>query len=134
MNKCAWAFAIVAAAAGCGDTCEERSGTYEAVYSERSGTCGRMPSETLYVHEQPASPPAPCTDGEIRYSDDNCEVTNVNVTCPEEGLSSDVLTTSGKYTWNEDGSAAFGSVTVTVRTLSGRVRCQSSYDVTVTRL
>lgn len=126
--------ALAVAVTGCGDTCAERSGTYEAVYTERSGTCGQMATETLIVDEQPTSVPEPCTDGEIRYSDDNCEVTNINVTCPGGGLPGDTMISNGKYTWDESGDVGFGFVTITVQSARGSTRCQSSYDVSISRL
>lgn len=127
------ALVFSAAAAGC-DACDDRSGTYTVEYVETGGTCGNMRPATLYFHNQPDAVPEPCTDGEVRHSDDNCEMTNINVACPEDSIRGEVMITNGKYTWNADGAAGFGSVTITVQAANGRVRCQGSYDVTITRL
>jgi hypothetical protein len=128
---CAFGLLVV----GCGTTCADRSGVYRSVYTERSGTCGELEPSTFSAEEQPTSVELPCTDGEIRYSDDNCEVSNINVTCPGGELPGDRgIVLNSKYTWNEEGDAAFGVSTILILGAGGRTRCQSTYDVSVTRL
>jgi hypothetical protein len=110
--------------------CAQRSGTYRMVLAERSGNCGS--AETVEtIDAQPSKPPPPCTAGEIRYSEDNCEVTNVNVTCPTTEGGTSVI--NGKYTWSKDGSSGAGTMAMTIGDNLGLV-CQSSYDVTLERL
>jgi hypothetical protein len=145
MNKSfASAFAIatvpvlVACSASDGSTtgpCAQRSGTYQFDFTERSGTCGAMTESISTLDAQPTSPPSPCTSGEIRYSSDNCEVTNVDVVCPQDGVATGATSTmNGKYDWAKDGSAGAGVMAVAIKDSSGLVICQSSYDVTAKRL
>jgi hypothetical protein len=97
--------------------------------------CGAIPEQVVTVDVQPLTPPPPCTGGEIRYSADNCEVTLVNVTCPEDGIApgaSSIL--NGKVTWSSDGSSGSGLVTLVVKSSTGAVLCQSSYNDLETRL
>lgn len=115
--------------------CAERSGTYRTSFTERTGNCGQIPEQIDTLDEQPASPPKPCTDGEIRYSKDNCEVTNIDITCPEEGIERGATSiVSGKYRWSSDGGSGTGEANFVVKDAQGLVLCQSSYDVVVTRL
>jgi hypothetical protein len=120
---------------GSGGPCAQRSGTYRANYSERSGTCGGIPEQIVTIDTQPTVPPAPCTGGEIRYSADNCEVTLVNVTCPEDGVAPGATSTvNGKVTWSADASSGSGQLTYVFKASTGGVLCQSSYNIVDTRL
>jgi len=104
-------------------------------YTERSGTCGAIPEQVGTLDAQPTAPPAPCTSGEIRYSIDNCEVTNINIVCPEDAVATGATsTTNGKYTWNADGSRGVGEMSILIKDSSGLALCQSSYNVGATRL
>jgi hypothetical protein len=115
--------------------CEQRSGTYRFSFAERSGNCGAIPEQIVTIDAQPMTPPAPCMSGEIRYSSDNCEVTNVNIVCPENGVAPGATSTSnGKYTWTRSASSGSGEVNMVVKDDSGLVICQSSYSVSATRL
>jgi hypothetical protein len=115
--------------------CSKRSGTYRIAYTERSGTCGAIPEQMRTLDAQPTVPLPPCTSGEIRYSADNCEVTNINIVCPEDAVApAATSTTNGKETWNEDGSRGVGEMTILVKDSAGLGICQSSYDVVATRL
>lgn len=133
--------AIIASQVGCGGEssltgkCELRSGTYRSNFVERTGTCGPMPEQIFTFDEQPLEPPVPCTSGEIRYSKDNCEVTNVDVVCPEDGVARGATSTlNGKYTWSSDASFGSGQLHLVVKNLRGAVLCQSTYNVEVNRL
>jgi hypothetical protein len=126
---------------GCGSPdagdglCAQRSGTYKAQLTERSGTCGAIPEQIVTIDAQPVAPDPPCTGGEIRYSPNNCEVTNVNITCPENGVApgaSSIL--NGKFTWSHDGSSGSGILTLVVKDSTGAVLCQSSYNAVDVRL
>lgn len=115
--------------------CSQRSGTYRIAYTERSGNCGAIPEQMGTFDAQPTTPPPPCTSGEIRYSADNCEVTNINIVCPEDAVAPGATsTTNGKYTWNADGSRGVGEMTIMLKESSGLGICQSSYNVVATRL
>jgi hypothetical protein len=104
-------------------------------YTERSGTCGAIPEQMGTIDAQPTAPPPPCTSGEIRYSSNNCEVTNVNLVCPEDAVAAGATsTTNGKYTWNADGSRGVGEMSILIKDSSGLALCQSSYNVVATRL
>jgi hypothetical protein len=62
-------------------------------------------------------------------------VTTVNVVCPEDGIGPGVTsTTNGKAYWDDAGSLGTGQATIVVRDASGAILCQSSYDVTTTKL
>lgn len=130
-------FAVLAC--GCGAAtdgpCAQRGGTYRLNFTERSGTCGTLSEQIGTFDGQPAAPPPPCTSGEIRYSADNCEVTNVNIVCPEDGIGPGVTSTSnGKYSWSADGAHGSGQLAIVAKDASGVVLCNSSYDVVATRL
>lgn len=115
--------------------CSQRFGTYRTTYTERSGTCGAIPEQMFTVDVQPTTPPSPCTSGEIRYSSDNCEVTNINIVCPEDAIAAGATsTTNGKYTWNADGSRGVGEMTILIKDSAGLAICQSSYNIVDTRL
>jgi hypothetical protein len=115
--------------------CEQRSGTYRFSFAQRSGNCGVIAEQILTIDAQPTTPPAPCLSGEIRYSSDNCEVTNINIVCPEDGVAPGATSTSnGKYRWSDSGSSGTGEVNMVVKDESGLVICQSSYSVTAVRL
>jgi hypothetical protein len=137
----ALAFAMSVACGSSGDSedqvgpCAQRSGTYRFNYTERSGTCGAIPEQIATIDAQPATPPPPCISGEIRYSADNCEVTNIDVLCPEDGIAPGATsTTNGKYTWAQDGSSGTGQLNLVIKDSSSLVLCQSSYNVAATRL
>jgi hypothetical protein len=136
------ALACLASNLGCGShanqddgLCAQRSGTYRTKFTQRTGTCGNIPENISTIDEQPVVPPKPCTDGEIRYSADNCEVTNIDITCPEDGIqAAAVSVVNGKYTWTTDASGGTGQANFVIKTEAGSVICQSSYDVEITRL
>jgi hypothetical protein len=132
------AFILALPACGSGSSrgiCAQRSGTYRSKDTERSGTCGDIPEQIVTIDSEPLVPPAPCTGGEIRYSDDNCDVTLVNVVCPEPGIGPGVTsTTNGKVTWSSDGSSGSGVLTIVVRDGTGGILCQSSYNDVESRL
>lgn len=114
--------------------CDQRSGTYRVVYTERSGNCGALTEQIVTIDAQPTAPDAPCT-GEIRYSADNCEVTNVNVICPEPGIATGAYSVqNGKYTWSTSGSSGGGSVTFRVYDGDDALLCQSTYSVSAQRI
>ena len=139
MKGWAWGvcFAVVCSVWSCDKQCEHRSGTYRASFHERDGTCGRMIEQVFTVNVQPVEPTPPCT-GEIRYSEDNCEVTNVDITCPEEGIGPGVISiTNGKYEWTEDGDVGTGTMQIVLwdtAPYNDRLICQSTYDVDIERL
>jgi hypothetical protein len=133
-----WAPLFLAVACACGadeaEQCEERSGTYGLRYFEQSGNCGPIPDQVITIDAQPVAPEAPCT-GMIRHSEDNCEVTVIDVTCPEPGIGAGVTSTmNGKAQWSEDGSSGDATVNLVVRDVDGVVLCQSSYAVEYERL
>lgn len=124
---------VALAATGCCGECDQREGTYELRYTETSGTCGDIPNQVFTIERQPTEIVAPCT-GEIVYSADNCEVTNVDVTCPETGVAADAFSVSnGKYLWDCDAGAGEGTANLRVSDSVG-ILCQSSYDVFAERL
>ncbi|MEZ4376225.1 MAG: hypothetical protein R3B07_35805 [Polyangiaceae bacterium] len=117
-----------------GGPCAQRSGTYRIVYTERSGNCGALTETIGTIDAQPTAPPAPCT-GEIRYSEDNCEVTNVNITCPEPAVSTGAYSIqNGKYSWSTDGSSGSGSLNLKVYDGNDALLCQSTYSASAQRL
>jgi hypothetical protein len=139
----ALALLLVVLVVGCGSSADEgdsgpctaRSGTYRFSFAERSGTCGAITEQIVTLDAQPTAPLAPCTSGEIRYSADNCEVTNVNIVCPEDGIAPGATsTTNGKYNWNESGSSGSGDATIVVRDAGDLILCQSSYRISAVRL
>lgn len=83
------------------------------------------------ISGQPTAVAATCT-GQIIYSADNCEVTNVNITCPTP--SGQVVTRNGKYEWSTDATHGQGQLFLVLRETTGLLVCQSSYDVVITRL
>jgi hypothetical protein len=130
---------LLASSCGSGDSspgiCSQRSGTYRTAYTEKSGTCGAIPEQTGTFDAQPTAPLPPCTSGEVRYSGDNCEVTSINIVCPEDAVATGATsTTNVKCTWNADGSRGVGEMSILVKDSSGLALCQSSYNVVVTRL
>jgi hypothetical protein len=115
--------------------CAQRAGTYRVTYVERSGACGAFPEQLMTIDEQPTTAPPPCFSGEIRYSSNNCEVTNVDVHCPEPGSGEGHTSmTNGKYTWNESGSRGEGTMQIVLRDAESRILCQSTYNVIAVRL
>lgn len=133
LTSLAFALGTTACGGGSSGPCSQRSGTYRFDWSERSGDCGAIAESIMTVDGQPASPPAPCT-GEIRYSADNCDVTEVNIMCPETSVAGSTSTTNGKVTWSQDGSFGSGQLAIVVNDASGAILCQSSYDISATRL
>src|SRR5690349_19561037 len=133
---------LVLVAVGCGSAqqgpCALRSGTFRVDAVERSGTCGPLTEQITTESQTDISchqPPAPCTSGGIQDSVDNCQVTTVNVVCPEDGVGPGVTSTAnGKAYWDEAGSMGTGQMSIVVRDASGAILCQSSYDVTTTKL
>jgi hypothetical protein len=111
--------------------CAARSGSYLASYQERSGTCGPLSEEVVTFDGEPTKPAAPCTAGEYRYSDDNCEVSTVNVTCPSLSGEGSVVW-NGKYTWDETSTTANGTISLEVD--DSFTPCQSSYNIVLERL
>jgi hypothetical protein len=105
---------------------------------ERSGTCGAIPESVTTIATQPVDvvrDVPPCTSGQILYSTDNCEVTNVDIVCPEDGIAAGATSTSnGKYYWDESGDVGTGTLNLVIRNPDATVLCQSSYDVSVVRL
>lgn len=120
---------------GSSGPCSQRSGTYRMMFAERSGNCGDMPEQVTTIDAQPTAPPPPCTSGEIRYSADNCEVTNINILCPEDAIAGGATsTTNAKFTWSPDGSTGRGVMSILLTDSSGVAICQSTYDAVATRL
>jgi hypothetical protein len=140
MLRVFWILALVVA--GCGSAqqgpCALRSGTFRVDAVERTGTCGPLTEQITTETQDSVSchqPPAPCTSGGIQDSPDNCEVTTVNVVCPEDGIGPGATsTTNGKAYWNDAGSQGTGQATIVIRDAGGAILCQSSYDVTTTKL
>lgn len=119
---------------GSSGPCAQRSGTYRLNFTERTGTCGAIPEQITTIDSEPTAPDAPCT-GEIRYSMDNCEVTLVNIVCPQNTIAAgDTSTENGKVTWSQDGASGNGQEQLVVKTSTGQIQCQSSYDLVGTRL
>lgn len=114
-------------------TCDQRSGTYIARYTERSGNCGPVPEQVDTITVQPVAPEPPCS-GTISYSADNCQVT-FEATCPETGLGLDwSSTTDGKVTWNASASKGSGIVQIVLTNANGGIECQSTYNLVSERL
>jgi hypothetical protein len=111
--------------------CATPSGMYLASYQERTGTCGVLAEEIVTFDGQPTKPAAPCTAGEYRYSDDNCDVSTVNVTCPSLSGEGSVVW-NGKYTWNAKATEANGTVSLDQTDVP--FPCKSSYNVVLERL
>lgn len=86
------------------------------------------------IDAQPTAVDPSCT-GEVRTSEDNCDVTLVDVTCAEPGIGEGVTSTAnGKAQWSRDGGTGDGTVNVVVRDFDGVVLCQSSYEVAYDRI
>jgi hypothetical protein len=134
-NLAALAFVMVVAGCGPGASgpCAQRSGTYRLDFSERTGDCGPQSESIVTIAGEPVAPDSPCM-GQILYSTDNCNVTEVNVACPDSAVAGSTLVTNGKTSWSTDGASGGGQTVITLIDASGVYLCSSSYDVTATRL
>lgn len=114
--------------------CEQRTGTYAVRYLETSGGCGPIPDQVITIDAQPTAVDPSCV-GEIRTSEDNCDVTLVDVVCPEAGIGPGVTSTAnGKAQWSGDGATGDAALNLVVRDAGGVVLCQSSYEVAYDRI
>ena len=114
--------------------CEERRGTYTVRYLETTGSCGPIPDQVITIDAQPTAVDPSCV-GEIRTSADNCEVTLVDVVCPEPGIGEGVTSTAnGKAQWSVDGGTGDATLNLVVRDFDGVVLCQSSYEAEYDRI
>lgn len=117
--------------------CALRDGTYRVSYTQVDGDCGTISDTVATAHEAQSdvgatgSPAAPCT-GTVAISTDNCATEIQNNRCPE--AESGYSVTNGKATWAVDGSGGNGTVGAIGYDARGVERCQSTYDITWTRL
>jgi hypothetical protein len=118
--------------------CAHASGQYRWEYTATSGNCGQIPDRTTNLDSRPEKPPSFCTSGEIRYSDDNCQVSYIDITCPLEelgpGLGPGTSTQNGTYTLAQDASTGTGKLTLLDLNPDGDVLCQGNYDLKLVRL
>lgn len=112
--------------------CAQRAGTYRQSLRQLTGNCGQVPDVIQTVDHQPtdADLRAAGCSGQVLYSPDNCEVTNVAVRCPVTG---GTVTQDGKFYWNADGSRGEGELALNVQ--AGTYgSCYGTYHVTLVRL
>ncbi len=109
-----------------------RVGTYHFEYVERSGgTCGAIASHTETSSAQPTAPPASCK-GTLTASSDNCTVT-IATSCPVSGTTNTVEQ-AGDFHWNKDGTRGTSAMHVTLLDAAGATKCDSTYDITATKV
>lgn len=124
---------ILGACASENEQCEARTGTYQVRWFEQTGGCGPIPDQVVTVDEM-TTIGAECS-GRAENSADNCEVTIVDLACPEPGIGAGVTSTANaKVSWATDGEQGDGLFNLVVRDVDGIVLCQSSYDVEYDRL
>jgi hypothetical protein len=116
------------------DGCEARSGSYLYRYDERSGNCGPLAEEVLVLDSAPDPVELGC---EVRtgYPIDleACGV-DVDLTCPEPGIGDAATSTwRGSVNWSANADRGSGVMKLVIQD-GDRILCQSSYDVTVSRL
>jgi hypothetical protein len=132
-----WALGVLAFVCACDEEageCEARMGTYMLQYVETTGSCGPIPDQVITIDAQPMAVDPSCV-GDVRTSEDNCDVTLVDVVCPEPGIGEGVTSTAnGKAQWSRDGGTGDATVNLVVRDFDGVVLCQSSYEVAYDRI
>lgn len=131
-------FVLVIAACSSGNTtpaapvvCADRTGTYKLSFLYESGNCGDLGATIQTLERQPTADDiiAMGCSGQLVYSVDNCEVTDVDLKCPITGGTS---TFNGKYYWNVDGSQGSGEVSIEIAL--GSTLCFGTYHATMSRL
>jgi hypothetical protein len=112
--------------------CAQRSGSYIARYTVRSGDCGATAEVVLNVDKQPTSVDPPCT-GSISYTPDNCEVT-YSSSCPNDGaVKGATLTVTGKSEWRRDAEVGTAVEDWSLVDANGQTVCHGTYDVLITK-
>jgi hypothetical protein len=123
-----------AAGASSSQKCADPSGSYQASFELKSGDCGAQDKQTVVFDGSKDALSADCS-GSFTTSDDGCE-DQFNLECPFGA--GQAVKRSGTLDWNDDGSSASGTVTLTLVTLttdnSGQVInesrvCSGKYDV-----
>jgi hypothetical protein len=127
MKTMCTALGALAIHACCGD-CPTRSGTFEFRFTETSGSCGDITTQVVTLSQDDMLDD--CL-GDVLVSEDNCTVTNVDVTCPSltPGI---VQVMNGKFEWDCDNTM-IGTANIRLEDSAG-VICQSSYDVEAEQL
>lgn len=112
--------------------CARRSGSYVVRYKARSGTCGDSAETVLNITDQPTAPTPPCT-GKIEYSTDNCEVTYDSL-CPSDAVvKGGQLAIAGHSRWSVNANSGTAVEVWAIADGAGKVLCQATYDVTLSR-
>lgn len=118
---------------GCGQSgpCKARTGnTYRVNFDRRDGNCGDLPEQVVVLDDTTPPGDLGCS-GTRTLSEDRCEATSNQLTCPTpDGYGR----FTGTLSWNTEGSSGTGTLSFSVLDSGMSVICQGTYDATYTKL
>lgn len=118
---------------GSGVQCVKREHmSFLVKYTVRTGDCGEQAETILQPEEQPTKPPDGCA-GQIEYSTNNCEVTYSSICPVNPAQPSAMLTVKGDSKWSDDASHGTAVESWHIEGPGGKVLCDGTYDVDITR-